>query len=433
MDCNLRDVDPLALAGSQRQIQVVNKELNMNKTASGVAKRRTDFTELSYHSLKNISSPEDLQNDRKVYAGSIRGDQVLSLSTDQNVREYLVDAIGKKNRRKTDVHRKIEDTLNERPENFPVLNSGLVIVARHAEIDDAKKIVRLQEPSIVNGAQTQGTLRDFFKKFQDKGADLPVVHTKFELIVTDDEDLIAEISIARNFQNDVMTVSIVGRLGMFEEIEEQFQLYENTAPGMKLRKKETDRAEDFVRTERMVQVLTALTPASLWMRKFDNGVPTKAYTYSAQSKCLKEYRDIYTLAKTESPADEPAEKRDERERAKAVYQFFLDIVGPAWELYHKWKSHPEFGKTYLKNLDREDLPDGLIFPILASLSVFAEKDNKGKWRLDVPESVEQQLVQAAKQVYMNLAGSSPIMMGRTQACYALLNMIAVNLKSMSKN
>jgi len=84
-------------------------------------------------------------------------------------------------------------------------------------------------------------------------------------------------------------------------------------------------------------------------------------------------------------------------------------------------------------LDREDLPDGLIFPILASLSVFAEKDNKGKWRLDVPESVEQQLVRAAKQVYMNLAGSSPIMMGRTQPCYALLNMIAVNLKSMSKN
>src|SRR5262249_16940575 len=156
----------------------------------------------------------------------------------------------------------------DRPQDFSVLNAGLVIVAKEAQVDDAKKTLRLLEPSIVNGAQTQGVLREFYNEFEDEEV-LPTIHIKFELIVIAATDLIGEISIARNFQNDVMTVSIVGRRGMFEELEARFKLHDTTPDGMKLRKKETDLTEDFVRTERMVQVLTALIPESLWMRKFE--------------------------------------------------------------------------------------------------------------------------------------------------------------------
>jgi AIPR protein len=405
----------------------------MIKAANGAAKARTDRVELSYHTLRNISSPEDVENSRKVYAGSILCDQLLDLPTDQNVREYLVEAEGKKRRAKTQVHRAIERTLYDRPQDFPVLNAGLVIVAKDAQVDDTKKVLRLLSPSIVNGAQTQGVLREFHKAYEDEGVVPPAIHIKFELIVTADSDLIGEISIARNFQNDVMTVSIVGRRGMFEELESRFKLYEKTPDGMKLRKKETDLTEDFVRTERMVQVLTALTPESLWMRSFENGVPTKAYTYSAASKCLKEYQDIYALATGEPKADESPHIRDQRDKAKTVYAFFLDIVGPAWELYNKWKAHPGFTGTHLRKLDRDNLPDGIIFPILASLSVFAKKDAKGAWRIDVPQYVDAQLIQAAKQVYMNVANSNPSTMGRSQACYALLNMIAVSQANLSHN
>ena len=407
----------------------------MAKTETGAGTVRTERVELTYHTLRNISSPEDIENDRKVYAGSILSNQLLDLSTEQNVREYLVEAEGKKRRAKTQVHRAIERTLYDRPQDFSVLNAGLVIVAKDAQVDDAKKTLRLLEPSIVNGAQTQGVLREFYETYDDEDEDVaaPAIHVKFELIVTADADLIGEISIARNFQNDVMTVSIVGRRGMFEELESRFKLHETTPDGMKLRKKETDLTEDFVRTERMVQVLTALTPESLWMRKFENGVPTKAYTYSAASKCLKEYQDIYTLAKTQPKPDESPRERDERERAKAVYAFFLDVVGPAWEIYNKWKAHPGFTGTHLRKLDRNNLPDGIIFPILASLSVFAKKDSKGVWHIDVPPNIDAQLIQAAKQVYMNVANSNPSTMGRSQACYALLNMIALSLENLSRN
>ncbi len=403
----------------------------MNRSMSGAAKGRTDRVELSYHTLRNISSPEDIENGRKVYAGSILCNQLLDLPTDQNVREYLVEAEGKKRRAKTQVHRAIERTLYDRPHDLSVLNAGLVIVANDAQVDDAKKILRLLDASIVNGAQTQGVLREYYKNYEDEDVPPPAIHIKFELIVTADADLIGEISIARNFQNDVMTVSIVGRRGMFEELESRFKLYENTPEGMKLRKKETDLTEDFVRTERMVQVLTALTPESLWMRKFENGVPTKAYTYSAASKCLKEYQDIYTLAKSVPNGDESAHMREQRENAKAIYAFFLDVVGQAWEIYNKWKAHPGFTGTHLRKLDRNNLPDGIIFPILASLSVFAKTDSTGAWRIDVPASVDAQLIQAAKQVYMNVANSNPSTMGRSQACYALLNMIATSAANLT--
>lgn len=405
----------------------------MNKTATGAAKVRTDRVELSYHSLRNISSPEDVENNRKVYAGSILCEQILNLPTDENVREYLVEAEGKKRRAKTQVHRAIERTLFDRPQDFAVLNAGLVIVAKDAEVDDGKKLLRLLKPSIVNGAQTQGVLRDFYKQYAEDRVVPTQVHIKFELIVTADSELVGEISIARNFQNDVMTVSIVGRRGMFEELESRFQLYGNTPEGMKLRKKETDLTEDFVRTERMVQVLTALTPESLWMRSVENGVSSKAYTYSAASKCLKEYQDTYTLARGEPKTDETTHVRDQREKAKALYTFYLDIVGQAWEIYNKWKAHPGFKGTYLRKIDKDDsgkvknVPDGIVFPILASLSVFAKKNAKGVWQIVIPSNADDHLIQAAKQVYMNVANSNPSTMGRSQACYALLNMIAASL------
>jgi AIPR protein len=409
----------------------------MSKPLMGTAKIRAERIELSYHTLRNISSPEDVENDRKVYGGNILCDQVLDLSTDENVREYLVEAEGKKRRAKTQVHRAIERTLFDRPEDFAILNAGLVIVAKDAEVDDSKKILRLLKPSIVNGAQTQGVLRDFYKKYADDRTTPPPIHIKFELIVTADEELVGEISIARNFQNDVMTVSIVGRRGMFEELESKFQLYVNTPDGLKLRKKETDLTEDFVRTERMVQVLTALTPESLWMRSLENGIPSKSYTYSASSKCLKEYQSTYTLAKSDPKNDDSPHVREQRQKAKALYAFYLDVVGQVWEIYNKWKAHPDFKGTYLRKIDRDEtgnvtnVPDGIVFPILASLSVFARNSEHG-WTIDVPSEVDSHLIQAAKQVYMNVAHSNPSTMGRSQACYALINMIATSFANLSR-
>src|SRR5215831_15174841 len=89
-----------------------------------------------YHSFRNISSPEDVKNKRRVFTGHAPVLSVLPLSTDENVRAYLLEAEGKLRRRETQVNQEIRETLENRPEDFAILNSGIVIVARDHNLDE---------------------------------------------------------------------------------------------------------------------------------------------------------------------------------------------------------------------------------------------------------------------------------------------------------
>ena len=91
-----------------------------NATASGQP------VELAFHSLRNISSPEDVANNRKVLCGHIPANQILELPTHENLRQYLVDAVGKKKRALTQVHKAILETLQDHPDIFCVLNGGVI-------------------------------------------------------------------------------------------------------------------------------------------------------------------------------------------------------------------------------------------------------------------------------------------------------------------
>ena len=259
---------------------------------------------LPYFTVKNISSPEDLSNNRKTYMGQTVINSIVGIPDNENVRDYLLEAEGRLRRVPTQVHRAIRDTLENNPDNFSVLNSGIVIVARRCEIDEKSKVLTLTNPSIINGSQTQGVIKDFLEpeKHKDDGNYLP--HIKFEIIVTDNEDLIAETSIARNFQNDVMTISIVGRLGHLDELEAAMQV---NKPDLKLQKSETKLSEDYVKTERLLQIIAALVPQELWPR---SGEMNKVYTYSMKAKCLKDFQEIYKKAK--DPKAERADKRGPR-------------------------------------------------------------------------------------------------------------------------
>jgi hypothetical protein len=112
---------------------------------------------------------------------------------------------------------------------------------------------------------------------------------KFELIVTNDDDLIAEISIARNFQNDVRAISIAGRRGQLGDLEKAVQ---KGFPNVRLRKSETDlTAGEFLDTEKIIQVILALLPESM-MEKLDGlaDASNKVSTYSQKTRCLKLFR-----------------------------------------------------------------------------------------------------------------------------------------------
>jgi len=118
----------------------------------------------SYHNCRNISSPEDTAARRKVYSGTAPARSVLELEDNENVREYLVEAKGKQKKTPTLVHQAIRKTLESNTEMFSILNGGIVIVARDAEVDDKARQLTLLRPSIINGSQTQGELRRSFPR-----------------------------------------------------------------------------------------------------------------------------------------------------------------------------------------------------------------------------------------------------------------------------
>lgn len=240
---------------------------------------------LPYITCRNITAPEDDADNRKVYSGHVQASSVLTLEDNENVREYLVDAPGKKKNSPTLVHQAIRKTLEDHPDQFSVLNGGMVLVARAAEVDDKAKIITLTDASIINGSQTQGELRRYFAKYNGMPPADPSL--KFELIVTSDANLIAEISIARNFQNDVRAISIAGRRGQLDELESAIQV---KYPDAKLRMSETDIVSDgdFLDTEKLIQTIFAIMPEKM-MRMIDpTGDPTnKVFTYSQKTRCLK--------------------------------------------------------------------------------------------------------------------------------------------------
>jgi hypothetical protein len=380
----------------------------MNKTTTAQSRQVVD---LDFHSIRNISSPEDLQNNRKVFISQSDINSIVDIPTNENVRNYLAEADGKVRKSYTSVHKAIKETLINDSENFSMLNSGLTIIASDIEIDEKSKKARLKKPSIVNGSQTQGVIKDLL----DEGYVLDGIHVKCEIIITKDADLIAEISIARNFQNDVMAVSIAGRRGQFDEIEENLQ---QVYPKLKLRKSESELPGDnIVDSEKLLQVITALIPEQIWIRDVENENPNKVYTYSMKARCLKEFQSMYEAANNK--------KHPDHEANAELYNFFKDITPSAYDLYKKWKSHQGFKGTGLRSIERNgseivEVPDGIIFPILSSLSVFAVKKG-GHWKLSIPANlIDQELIRSAKTVYQQIANSNPQTMGKNKACYSSL-------------
>ena len=387
------------------------------------------LVDFPFYSLRNVSSPEDLEYGRKILFGHAPAPSVLELPTDENVRDYLLEAPGRQRRRSTQVLRAIRDTLDNEPHNFSVLNGGVTLVARDYEVDEKKRILRLLKPSIINGSQTQGVLKDYYADMENRGITPPKFHVTFELIVTEDDDLIAETSIARNFQEDVMTISIAGRLGQLEDLEMALQ---REYPDQKLRQSETHLSDDFVRTEKLIQVITALTPVELWPKRGEEGNPNKTYTYSAKTKCLRDFQTVFEKAK--DPSD------PEHEKYKDLYWYYLDIAPQAHALHEKWKSHQGFrGQSRIvqevkkeKRGRVEDVPDGIVFPILAALSAFVQKTDEG-WRVVEPSTFDDDdLIDTAIRAYREIADHNPQKMGKSRACYSQLYQLTSLYKRLSR-
>jgi AIPR protein len=342
--------------------------------------RREALLDFSFHNIRNITSPEDAAQGRKVYAGTAPGRAVLALPNNENVRDYIVEAAGKRRRTLTAVHRAMFETLREDAENFAIKNGGVVIVAHELEVDEGRKVARLLAPSLINGAQTQGVLADYYDEKREKAEEPAAISIKYEIVVTDDRELIGEISIARNSQNNVDPLSIAGKKGVLDDLQASML---RVRPDWRIRLSETDGGDDFIDTPKLLQVTTALIPPDLWPNTKDADNPNKVYTYSMRAKCLKDFQKFF------NEAHDPENK--DHLKSKAVYDFIVDVAPRAWKLYLSWKTHQGFiGTNIQQGVTRdekgrrvEDVADGIVFPVLAALSVFVERTKSG-WAVVPP-------------------------------------------------
>ncbi|MEZ5744022.1 MAG: AIPR family protein [Sphingomonadaceae bacterium] len=382
----------------------------MTKSSSGEEYR------LPFENCRNITSAHDQSSGRKILVGQAPASSMLGLEDNENVREYLVDAQGKQKRSPTLVHQAIRKTLENDSEDFNVLNGGMVIVAEDAEIDDKNRELVLRKPSIINGSQTQGELLRFYERYEGKPDIEPTI--KFEIVVTDNAELVAEVSIARNFQNDVKPISIAGRLGQLDALEDALQTVD---PMARLRKAESDLVSDgqFVDTEKVIQVTFALLPEDVLREVAAKVDPSnKVFSYSQKTRCLRLFQSL-----VEDGPD-------------AAYKDFLAIAPIAWKLYERWKNHQGFKGTRIRSIEREDgkiveVPDGVIFPIVAAHSPFLRKSMSETWTLEIPTKVyaDNDMIEAAKQAYFDIADHNPQSMGKSKACYStLLRMTSIYAK-----
>lgn len=369
---------------------------------------------LLYHTLRSVTAPEDQAAGRKRYCGIASAQQFFEMDEESNVRSYLgLDDSGKK-RKPTQVNLRIRETVANVPDLFPMLNTGLVVVARGIQVMDEKKTAALVQPSIINGAQTRGELKEFYKN-ENGDAEYPSVN--FELIITDDEELIAEISIARNYQNRVEDISIYGRQGRFDELE---QALRERNPNLKLRKRETDWGDEFTDTEKLIQALTALMPGGIPVPSSDNRrskTPEtlyRVYAYRHRARCLKDFAIIM---------DKPDEWTE-------AHRYFLDVAIDGWNMYHELKAEQSFSELRKVKGETSDgrkvvlpdgVPDGIVFPMLSSLSSFIQK-HRGKYKLEVPARFPwPALFEHSKMLFKTTASHNPNSMGKDADCYVALH------------
>jgi hypothetical protein len=394
---------------------------------------------IQYEVLRNVTSPSDEKLGRIRRCGAAPANVFFPVPDDQNVREYLQTEIdGKPIKKATDgsVNKAIWETLENRRQDFTLLNAGLTIIHGEAHVNDKDRYIDLTDASIINGSQTRGVLADFFDTGESDDKDYPSIN--FELIYA--PELAAEISIARNFQNAVQPVSTYGKRGLFDDLEQAMQKHDAQ---IKLRKSETDVGDEFVDTQKVIQVTTVVVPSEVKMPRDEKGKrEVRAYAFSQKAVCLKDFAEIFEKDRETGQFKNP-EFADAR-------RFFLDVAFDAWTTYRELCTHQGFSvfrqkrKDHLKKRspvqkDRSgqviDVAQGVVFPVLSALGKFIHKNRQGHWDFKIPDDFElADLIEQAEITFSDGPGfGDPAKMGKDPSCYlALYPVVTAYLKYRAK-
>ncbi len=378
--------------------------------SSKAGKHAPSRVQISYQLLRNTTSPDEKSIGVQSFVANLPAFEILKLGTKDNLRSYLAEHNPKKRNR---VHDAIRETIEKEPERFIIRNSGFVITASNISVDDGAKIATLVEPSIINGAQSQGEIQTFRETLPEPedAEDIPFYVRAFILVDPDPTEVV-ETAIARNIATPIKSITEAGARHQLEELEQSIR---KLLPGAKIRKTESD--IDVIDTRRVLQLARLLMPTSVSQNA---SAAEKLRAYKNPEQCLTNFCDWF-MTKGSKPEN------------REMYEFTVQIAPHALLEYQKWEAHPAWNGHHIwdetkkggRAVRRDNagkiiwVSPGIIFPLMGALSEFSTK-KAGRWNLKMPSRFrEDELVRRAVNQF-RAHDSDPMMMGRSEAAYDAL-------------
>lgn len=370
--------------------------------------------QLEYQLLRNTTSPDELVTGVKSYVANVAAHEILKLDTRENLRSYLAEYNPRKRNR---VHDAIRQTIDTERQRFITRNSGFVVAASDIVVDDNAKTIVLRDPSILNGAQSQGEIRRWFADTYGEeppvNGEQPPFYVRLEIVVDTDSSEIVETAIARNTATPVRSISQAGARGHLEELEAEIQ---KRRPNVTIRKKETD--EDVYDTRKILQYARLLMPVSV---SKNDSAAEKLRAYKNPEQCLTDFSTWYEARKTDPEA---AEK----------YRFTIEIAPYAIEEYESWDKHEAWNGHRLWEETKKGgracrrgksgkvvwVSPGLVFPIVGAMSEFVVQGASGHWTISKPSLFKPGEMIARAVAQFRSVDSDPMQMGRSAGVYDAL-------------
>lgn len=360
---------------------------------------------------RNVSSPamKYAKKDKvSVFQAVVDSKELLNLSGHLNVRREKGGSVKKQ----------MLATLDNNSDSFRYLNGGITIVSKTVqskEVAEGVLAVLHRDASIINGTQTQGALREYHGWDVETGKcleEIDSVEVDVTIIETLDEDLITDITVARNVQNTVKDVSVFGRKGVFDPLNKA--LNKAKSP-IQLATSETDK--NHFETGKALQLLFAIMPDDFW---YENVAKTRPRTslYSSKAKWMKFYGN-----QSANPTDES--------KFEEIQKFMTDMIKPVLDLYIDSQSSNIWDQKWWRTVgvrktkDGLRVVDGFLIPFIYAHSSFVE-NRGGKWQIVLPENYDAEVfVQRIKKLTgSNQDLSNPQTFGKSDTAYEILQLVA---------
>lgn len=365
--------------------------------------------------VRNISSLVDKANEISHYYLVCTASEVLKFATDKNLRDFY----GAEGSAKTlkPVHNEIKNSFIHNYEKMKLLHSGFTVIADEASEDKTRTLMNLTNAQLVNGAQSQGVIRQELETLERDGLFNSEYHKtliSIELIVTKDRELRNDICNARNSQNPVHYSSLMESRFVFTKLNTKMGLYNQD---WSVSGRET--TETGIPVARLIQITRLFLPDSL----MEENKVKQAYVGSLT--CLRKFEEWHN-------------------ENNEIYNFMTNFAPIAWTEYLKWNSHKGWAKNQLRedytdkkkkpigkrleNGDWIDIHQGVLFPLLRGLHVFVEPDGKGGWKLNPRKDFKEDgMIKKAIQIYREEYNNDPQTMGKDGGSYKTMSAYAFGM------